>query len=270
MIDKPRVQVEIKQHIAYVTLARPEKRNALDMAMFKAIDSTTKALRKDRSIRAVIVSGEGEDFCSGLDVKSMMKTSTGPLKVLLKLNPWRSNLAQRVSNAWQKIPVPVIMAIHGRCWGGGLHIALGADIRITTADASLSILEGRWGLIPDMGGLLAIRNHCRQDVAKELTWSAEFIDGNQALTAGLVSHVSDDPMVMAKSLAEKFCAQSPDAIAGVKKLYNKSWRGGKGIALMRETFYQLRALLGKNSKIKIYNETHEAEKKKPFLPRKRW
>lgn len=270
MSTEKRIKVSIKQHIAYVNLARPEKRNALDMAMFKAIVATIKALKKDRTIRAVIVAGEGEDFCSGLDVKSMMKTATGPLKVLLKLNPWSANLAQRVSTDWQKLPVPVIMAIHGRCWGGGLHIALGADIRIATPDASLSILEGRWGIIPDMGGLLAIRQHCRQDVAKELTWTAEFIDGNQAKSSGLVTHVTDDPMAMAQELAAKLCQQSPDAIAGVKKLYNKSWRGSKGTALMRETWYQLRVLLGKNSKIKSYNETHDTQQHQAFLPRKKW
>ena len=121
MSSENRVKVAIKQQIAHVTLARPDKRNALDMAMFKSIVETIKTLRKDRTIRAVIVSGEGEDFCSGLDVKSMMKTATGPLKLLKKMNPWRANMAQRVSADWQKIGAPVIMVIHGRCWGGGLH-----------------------------------------------------------------------------------------------------------------------------------------------------
>ncbi len=265
-----RVETEIKQQVAYVKLARPEKRNALDMDMFKAIVSTIKKIRKDQSIRAVVVSGEGEDFCSGLDVKSMMKTSTGPLKLLKKINPWSANLAQRVSADWQKINVPVIMVIHGRCWGGGLHIALGADIRIATPDASLSIMEGRWGLIPDMAGLLALRTHCRIDVAKELTMTAKLIDGKEAQAAGLVTHISDDPMAMAQALADEICQQSPDSIAAVKKLYNKSWIGGKGTALMRETLYQIRVILGKNSRIKAYNQTHEKDKQKPFLPRKRW
>jgi len=270
MSTENRVKVEIKRHIAYVTLARPDKRNALDMAMFKAIVSTIKSLRINRSIRAVIVAGEGEDFCSGLDVKSMMKMSTGPLKLLTKINPWSANMAQRVSADWQKIGAPVIMVIHGRCWGGGLHIALGADIRIATPDASLSIMEGRWGLIPDMASLLALRTHCRIDVAKELTMTAKLIDGIDAQKAGLVTHVSDDPMSMAQALADEICQQSPDSIAAVKKLYNKSWIGGRGTALMRETFYQLRVIFGKNSKIKAYNQTHDADKQKPFLPRKKW
>ena len=270
MSTEKRVKVEIKQHIAHVTLARPDKRNALDMAMFKAIVDTIKALKMNRGIRAVIVAGQGEDFCSGLDVKSMMKTTTGPLKLLKKINPWSANMAQRVSTDWQKIGAPVIMAIHGRCWGGGLHIALGGDIRIATPDSSLSIMEGRWGLIPDMGGLLALRSHCRIDVAKELTMTAKIIDGKEAQVAGLVTHLSDDPMAMAQALAEEICQQSPDSVAAVKKLYNKSWIGGRGTALMRETYYQLRVIFGKNSKIKAYNQTHDADKQKKFIPRKRW
>lgn len=270
MTTEDRINIELKQNIAYVTLARPDKRNALDMAMFKGIVATIKTLRKDRSIRAVIVSGQGEDFCSGLDVKSMMKSASGPLKLLTKFNPWSANLAQRVSTDWQKIGAPVIMVIHGRCWGGGLHIALGGDIRIAKPDASLSIMEGRWGMIPDMGGLLALRTHCRIDVAKELTMTAKIIDAIEAQKAGLITHITDDPMATAQKLAEEICLQSPDSVAAVKKLYNKSWLGGRGTALMRETFYQLRVILGKNSKIKTYNQTHEANKQKAFLPRKKW
>ncbi len=270
MSNEKRVEVKIKHSIAYVSLARPKKMNALDMAMFKSIVSTIKALRKNRGIRAVIVSGQGENFCSGLDVKSMMKSPTGPLKLLKKINPWSANMAQRVSADWQKVGAPVIMAIHGRCWGGGLHIALGGDIRIATPDSSLSIMEGRWGLIPDMGGLLTLRTHCRIDVAKELTMTAKIINGKDAQKAGLVTHVSEDPMAMAQALAEDICQQSPDSIAAVKKLYNKSWIGGRRTALMRETMYQLRVIFGKNSKIKAHNQTHDADKQKPFLPRKKW
>ncbi len=270
MINPKRVSVQIENSIAHVKLARPAKRNALDMDMFKSIVSAIKTLRNDRHIRAVIVTGEGEDFCSGLDVKSMMKTATGPLKLLAKINPWSANLAQKVSADWQKIGAPVIMAIHGRCWGGGLHIALGGDIRIATPDASLSIMEGRWGLIPDMAGLLALRTHCRIDVAKELTMTAKLIDGNEAQKAGLVTHVNEDPIAMAQVLADEICQQSPDSVAAVKKLYNKSWIGGRGTLLMRETFYQLRVILGKNSKIKAYNQTHDANEQKAFLPRKKW
>ena len=265
-----RVEVTVKDQVAYVRLVRASKRNALDMAMFDAIVKTTKSLRKDRSVRAVIVSGDGEDFCSGLDVKSVLKSMKGPLRLLYKLLPWRSNLAQKVSTDWQRIGAPVIMAIHGRCWGGGLHIALGADIRIATPDASLSIMEGRWGLIPDMGGLVALRQHCRMDVAKELTMTSKIISGTEAQRLGLVTHISQEPMVQAEALAKDIISQSPDAVAAVKKLYNKSWRGSKGMLLLRESFYQIKIILGKNSKIKAYNQTHDADKQKAFIDRKRW
>lgn len=270
MNESKRIEVEIKNQIAHVKLARPNKHNALDMLMFDSIVKTIKMLKKDRSIRVVILSGQGPDFCTGLDVKSVMKSVKGPLKLLLKLNPWSSNLAQKVSTNWQKIGVPVIAAIHGRCWGGGLQIALGADFRIATADASLSIMEARWGLIPDMGGTLAFRENCRMDIIKELAMTARIINGNQAQIAGLVTHVSDDPLAKAQQLAEEICQQSPDSVAGVKKLYNKSWFGSKGAALMRESYYQLRIILGKNSKIKSYNQTHKPEEHKKFVNRKKW
>jgi len=270
MTNKKRIDIEIKNHIAHVSLARPEKHNALDIEMFKSIVNTIKTLKNNRSIRAVILSGQGPDFCTGLDVKSVLKSSKGPIKLLFKLNPWSSNLAQRVSTDWKKIPVPVIVAIHGRCWGGGLQIALGADFRIATPNASLSILEGRWGLIPDMGGTLALRELCRMDMAKELAMTAKFIDGAQAQAAGLVTHVSDNPLEHAQNLAKEICEQSPDTVAAVKKLYNKSWLNSAGSALMRESFYQLKIIMGKNSKIKSYNQTHKPEEHKKFIQRKKW
>lgn len=265
-----RIKIEIKDSIAHVKLARPNKHNALDLPMFECIVKTTKSLKKNRSIRAIILSGEGPDFCTGLDVKSVMKSVKGPLKLLLKFNPWSSNLAQKVSTTWQDIGVPVIAAIHGRCWGGGLQIALGADFRIATADASLSIMEARWGLIPDMGGTLAFREHCRMDVIKELAMTAKIIDGKQAQIKGLVTYIAEDPLAKAQEMAEEICQQSPDSVAAVKKLFNKSWFGSKGAALMRESYYQLKIILGKNSKIKAYNQTHKPEDKKQFKNRKKW
>ena len=264
-----RVECEIVNDIAHVRLARPNKLNALDMAMFDAIDKTINKLRKNRSIRAVILSGLGADFCSGLDVKSVMKTTKNPFKLLFKLNPWSANLAQRVSINWQKIKVPVIVVIHGRCWGGGLQIALGADIRISTKDASLSIMESRWGLIPDMGGSVGLREICSLDIAKEITLVSKVFDGQYAKEIGLVTHLCEKPLEKAQELADEISQQSPDTVAAVKKLYNKNWHGSAGMALFRESFYQLKILLGKNFKIKSYNQTHEDSEHKEFKNRKR-
>jgi len=265
-----RVAVEITDQIAYVSLARADKHNALDMDMFEAIVSTIKTLKKDRNIRAIILQGQGDDFCSGLDVKSIMKKPKNSLKLLFKWLPWHANLAQRVSTDWQTIAVPVIAVVHGRCWGGGLQIALGADFRIATPNASLSILEGRWGLVPDMGGTLALREISRIDKVKELAMTARFINGVEALDAGLVTYVCDNPLEKAQALAKEISLQSPDSIAAVKKLYNKSWLSSAGFALMKESYYQIKILLGKNCKIKTHNQLHEQDKQKPFVTRQRW
>lgn len=273
MTDKThenRIDVNIDNNIAYVSLNRPDKHNALDMSMFYAIRKTIKALKRDRSIRAVIVQGAGEDFCSGLDIKAVMKSLSAPLTLLFKWLPWRANLAQYVSTGWREIPVPVIMVIHGRCWGGGLQIALGADFRIASPSASIAIMEARWGLIPDMGGTLALKELIKLDVAKELAMTGEVISGEQALSYGLITHLDENPHAKAVELAQRICKQSPDAVSATKKLYNKSWWSKPGFALARESYYQIRILLGKNSKIKAYNQTHSEEKTREFVKRQKW
>jgi len=270
MTSTNRVSLTIDNQIAQVTLCRSAKHNAIDMTMFYELDKIINILRRNRDIRAVIVSGDGEDFCSGLDIKSVIKSPRNGLKLLFKMLPWRANLAQRVSTNWQKIPVPVIMAIQGRCWGGGLQIALGGDFRIASPDASLSIMESRWGLIPDMGGTVALRNNINLDVAKELAMTAAVINGGQALQLGLITHVAPSPLIKAKQLAELIKQQSPDSIAATKKLYNKSWASSNAMMLLRESYYQIRILLGKNQKIKTYNQIHQEQADKPFETRKKW
>ena len=269
MPNSNRVSIKITNKIAYVNLNREDKNNALDMDMFLSIKRAIKQLQKDKSIRAVILSGEGENFCSGIDVNAMKSTATG-LKLLFKWLPWQSNLAQYVTTGWQTVPVPVIAVIKGRCWGGGLQIAFGADFRISTPDASLSILEGKWGIIPDMGGTIAFKKHMALDITKELAMTGESIDGTKAKAIGMVTHVSSNPMEMAIELATKIVKLNPDAVAGCKKIYNKNWHGSDGMALFREAYYQIRILLGKNQRIKAYNQTHDEDNQKPFINRKSW
>jgi len=269
-MTEQRVSVEIANNIAHVKLNRADKLNALDMPMFIALRNNIKKLAKNREIRAVIVSGNGDDFCSGLDVKSIMKSPMNMIKLLFKALPWQANLAQVVSTGWQDIPVPVICAIHGRCWGGGLQIALGADFRFATPDSSLSILEGKWGLIPDMGGTIALRDVIAIDQAKKLAMTAEIFTGQQALALNLVTEITTTPLADAQAFALSLMPQSPDAIAATKSLYNKSWQGSKGWALFRESYYQIKILLGKNVHRKIYNQSHNVEQHKPFLARKKW
>jgi enoyl-CoA hydratase/carnithine racemase len=263
------VTLNIDKNIAYVTLNRPEKRNALDLTMFKAIDKVSRQLRRDRSIRAVIVQGKGVDFCSGLDIKSIMKQKSAMITLLAKWMPGHANLAQRVSVNWRKIPVPVIMVIQGRCWGGGLQIALGADFRFTTTDASLSIMEGKWGLIPDMGANLAFREIVAKDVALKLTMTAEVVNAENALKLGLVTAVSDDPLQQALQLIAQITERSPDAVAAVKRLYHNSWFKAEWLMLARESYYQVKILLGKNQNRAVKKQLNP-EKEIPYLPRKKW
>lgn len=249
--EKNRTTVIITDQIAVVSLNRPEKHNALDMPMFYVIDKTIAQLKKNNNIRVVIVKGEGQSFCSGLDVKSVMKKQLNSIKLLWKWLPWRANLAQRVTVGWRQLNVPVIMVLHGKCWGGGMQIALGGDFRIASPDASLAIMEARWGLIPDMGGTLALKENMPVDQAMLLAMTAQPISAKQALEAKLIIKISDDPMQAAYELAEQLKARSPDTNRAIKKFYHQTWCRNKGKVLAGETFNQWKMILGKNQKIAV-------------------
>ena len=272
MKNKNRVIIDInEQGIAYVTLNRPDKGNALDMPMFDAICSTIKQLKRDKRVRVVIVRGCGDNFCTGLDIKSVLNSSTNGLKLLAKWSPFRANKAQYVSTGWRDIPAPVICVIQGICWGGGLQIAAGADFRIATPDANLSVMEAKWGLIPDMGGSLPLRELVSKDVALELAMTARQITGEEAKAQGLVTHVAEQPMEHAQQLAQELINRSPDALAAVKKLYQKSWWSSPGMALFRESYYQIKVLFGKNQRIAVKREMQgddQSQTKKPYIKRK--
>lgn len=269
MMNEQCVSLLIENNIAFVTLDRPEKRNALDMTMFKTIDRISRRLKRDRSVRAVIVQANGEDFCSGLDIKSVMSKKSSTLVLLAKWLPGRANLAQRVSYNWRKIPVPVFMVIQGRCWGGGLQIALGADFRFAATDASFSIMEGKWGLIPDMGANLALRELVAKDVALKLAMTAEVISAQTALDYGLITAVSDEPLREAMQLAGQIAERSPDAVAAIKKLYHQNWFKTEWLMLAKESFYQIKILLGKNQGKAVKRQLNP-DKDVSYLARKKW
>ncbi|CAB9507574.1 Delta(3,5)-Delta(2,4)-dienoyl-CoA isomerase, mitochondrial [Seminavis robusta] len=215
--------------IAHVQLNRPNKLNALDMAMFEAIAETAERLASDKSVRAVILSGQGRGFSAGLDVKSVANPkNNNPLASIRTLLSKRhdnsvSNLAQDVGYLWRSVPAPVIAAIHGVCFGGGLQIALGADMRFCTPDAKLSIMEAKWGLIPDMSASVTLRELLPIDVAKELTFTGRILSGEQAAQYNLVTRCVDDPLQEAEQVALEIVEKSPDAVACAKKLYHKNW-----------------------------------------------
>ncbi len=259
-----RVTLEIQDTIAFVTLNRPEKLNALDMPMFEGIRDTIKLLRKNKEVRAVIVKGEGKAFCSGLDVKSIMSSPLAAAKLLFKPGRKISNLAQDVAYQWRSLPVPVIAVTHGKCWGGGFQIALGADFRYTTPDCEFSILEMKWGLIPDMSGSITLRELIPIDLAKELTMTARIFQGQEAKTLGLVTHCMDNPLEAAVAFAQSLQQRSPDAIACAKQLFNNTWTADDKTALKWETRLQLKLVGRANQRIAVANSTG---KNKPYKPR---
>lgn len=250
-MSSERVLVTIENGIAQVKLSRPEKHNALDMRMFDSIRAVIHDLKRKKNIRVVIVSGEGESFCSGLDVKSLMHDKLGAFKLLWKWWPRQANKAQIVTMGWRRLPVPVIMVLHGKCWGGGMQIALGGDFRIAAPDTSLAIMETRWGLIPDMGGTPALKETMALDQALKLAMTSDAIDADTALKLNLITEVADNPMKAALELAETLKERSPDTNRIIKKVYHKIWSHRDGKILAQETMNQWRVILGKNRKVAV-------------------
>ena len=236
--------------IAHVELNRANKLNSLDLKMFESIAKNAQELKTDRSIRAVILSGRGRAFCTGLDVNSMIQSN--PMKVTDRLLERPSgygekdneigNLAQDVGYLWRSLPVPVIAVLHGMCFGGGMQIALGADFRIATPDCKLSIMESKWGLIPDMSASITLRELVRMDVAKELTMTGRVISGEEAAQLGLVTRCTEDPLAEAEKLALEIVSRSPDSVALTKKLYHETWVAPEEHCLKVETELQKRLL----------------------------
>jgi enoyl-CoA hydratase/carnithine racemase len=237
-----RVQVAISEHVATVTLSRPDKHNALDIPMFDGILAAVEQVRSARGVRAVVLCGEGPSFCSGLDIASVMSAQQGVQGTngeagsdLLNV----PNKFQRVAYDWVTLPVPVIAAIHGNCLGGGLQIALGADIRFATPDARLSVMEAKWGLIPDMSITRTLPRLVSIDVAKELTYTARVFSGEEAARLGVVTHVADDPLAAARELAAEIASRSPDAVRRAKRLFDESWSAPPEETLRLEAELQL-------------------------------
>ncbi|MFY0679336.1 MAG: crotonase/enoyl-CoA hydratase family protein [Thalassovita sp.] len=214
-----RVSVSISNHIAEVTLTRGDKMNALDIEMIEALVAAGESLRGHNDVRAVVLSAEGKAFCAGLDVANFARfAQTDPEELIMPRTHGAANLFQQVSLIWRELPVPVIAALHGVCFGGGLQIALGADIRIAHPDTQLSIMEMKWGLIPDMGGMVVLPKLLRADHLRQLTYTASPIDASKAQDIGLVTDLSQDPRQAAHDLAAQIALKSPSAIQAAKRL----------------------------------------------------
>lgn len=245
-----RVLVETRDQVAYVTLNRPEKHNGLDFATFRGLVDAARRVERDRDVRAVILSGAGPSFCAGLDFAAFGKEpARTQARAFAKLPTQTTNLFQRSCWVWRELPVPVLAVLHGHCYGGGLQLALAADFRFATPDSDLSVMEAKWGLIPDMTGSVTLRELVRMDVAKRLTMTAEVFDAAKALEYGLVTGVSDDPRKDAEALAGELIARSPDAVALTKKLFHATWTSSPRSAFWTESWLQQKLMRGANHKI---------------------
>lgn len=242
-MSEERVRIEVADHVAVVALARPDKHNALDVAMFEAIAAACERLAEEPALRAVVLHGDGPSFCSGLDLGSLISVGEGLDGLVERLREDPPNWFQRVAHDWVRLPVPVIAAVHGACFGGGLQIALGADIRIAAPSAQLSVMEIKWGLIPDMSISTTLPRLVRMDVAKELTYTGRVLSASEAMQLGLVTWVAGDPLAAARRLAAEIASRSPDAVRAAKRLFEESWTASPEESLAREAELQ-RGLIG--------------------------
>lgn len=215
-MSEPRVTITVEDHVADVRLTRPDKLNALDPAMFAALIDTIAQLEAMAGLRAVVLSGEGRGFCAGLDMASMAGAGSGV--DLAARTHGLANDFQQVAWGWRTLPVPVIAAVHGVAFGGGLQIASGADVRIAAPDARLSVMEIKWGIVPDMAGYALWRGNVRDDVLRELAYTAREFSAEEAQTLGFVTRIAADPHAEAMALARAIAGRNPQAIRAVKRL----------------------------------------------------
>ncbi|WP_374529183.1 crotonase/enoyl-CoA hydratase family protein [Acinetobacter sp.] len=241
------LRVEKQNGIATVSLNRPEKRNAMSFALLNELVKVANQLKKDRSIRCVILTGEANVFSAGIDLADLNNPKNRAYAAWELVKPGQS-LFQKAFLIWQELPVPVIAALEGFCFGAGMQLALAADIRIAHPDTQMSIMESRWGLVPDMGLSRSLKGVIGLDLAKELTLTARIFDANYAKQIGLVTHLSETPLQQAQALAEEMLQRSPDALAAAKQVLDAMEHEPRK-SLRLEKIWQLKLLLGKNSQL---------------------
>ena len=224
-----RVSISISDGIADVRLVRADKMNALDAAMFEALVAATERLAHEKALRVVVLSGEGRAFCAGLDMGrfAAMKenggngVAGGEKRDLAARTHALANFPQAAVWGWRQLPVPVIAAIQGVAFGGGFQLALGADMRFLTPDARMSIMEIKWGLVPDMAGTPILASLVRDDILRELTYTGRIFSAQEAMSYGLATRICDDPLAAAFEVAREIAGKSPDAIRAAKRMLNK-------------------------------------------------
>ena len=236
-----RISVNIEDHVADVRLTRGDKMNALDAAMFHAIGEAIDALHGRTDVRCVVLSGEGRAFCAGLDMASMAAGGSG---TGAERNAFGAILPQHVTWGWNVLPMPVIAAVHGVAFGGGFQIMSGACIRIAAPATRFAIRETYWGLVPDMAGWPIWRGLVRDDVLRELVYTAREFDAEEALRHGFVTRIDADPHAAAMALARDIAAKSPHAIRAAKRL-SRMTHDAAAAAILRAETNEQRKLIGK-------------------------
>lgn len=261
-----RVLVTFDGDLAVVTLNRPDRHNGMDFDMLDAVLAAQRQVRRRRGVRAVLLRGAGPSFCAGLDFKTAMRTPWRTARKLPQLLWPRRNQFQQWSLGWRDLGVPVIASIHGACYGAGLQLALGADVRFCTPDAAVSLMEAKWGLVPDMGGAVLLRELVRVDVAKELTMTGRVLTGEEAGALGLVTHVTADPEAAARALAAEITTRSPDAVAAGKALMQDAFGPGVERVAAAERRWQRRVIATwRNVRVAIRRTTGDTP---PWHPRR--
>lgn len=256
-----RIEVTVRDRVADVVLNRPDKQNAVDRAMFEAFADVGRELAADRSLRAVVLRGAGPAFCAGIDIASFAGGEL-PATDLDPLGDGPANLYQQAAQVWRELPMPVVAALHGNVFGAGLQIALGADLRIAAPDSRLSIMEIKWGLVPDMAISVSLPPLVAYDVAAALTWTGRIVDGREAKEAGLVTELAEQPASRATEIAAAIARCSPDAIRAAKTLLRESYADRDREYLAREAKLQGRLLAGANHREAV---SANLEKRRPVF-----
>ncbi len=243
------VQISVSQNIATVTLNRPQKKNALSFKMISELVAVAGHIAKDKSLRAVILKGAENTFCAGIDLGDLNNPKNQVYALWELVKPWQS-LFQRVCLVWRDLPIPVIAVLEGHCIGAGMQLALACDVRVAHPDCQLSIMEAKWGLVPDMGLTQAALGVVRADILKELAMTARIIEATEGKALGLVSHCTETPLEQAWQLAEELALRSPDAVLASKRIIN-AMNHQSASTLYLEKFWQLKLMLGRNRKLAL-------------------
>lgn len=260
MTHEQRVQVSVgHDHVARVTLVRTDKSNALDGAMFDALIAAGEQLRADRNVLAVVLAGKGTGFCAGIDMQVLADMKDGSIAGTRDLVARTHGLCNRFQYAawiWRELPMPVIAAMHGFALGGGLELALGADIRYAAPDTRMAIMEVNWGLVPDMGGTVRLYDLARDDVVRELAFTGRMFDGREALAHGLVTRVAEDPLALALATAGEIATRSPEAVRALKRLFATQSSRNAALGLRAECEEQA-LLLGTPNQVETVRAARE-------------